>query len=397
MKLQNRALLSDGWWIEENMAWFIDEGGHALWQYDFISNKCSFLSWLPVHGAMKERYCSGCIKCGNDMICIPDKGTDICLYSLENQSWKRIEVYNPDNKRIWGLQFKKIGNYLIIFSRGLKKLIRFETRRKIIEEYVSLSEDVEESLGLGVFWGQFFYVVSTTFSRVYEYDITANKKTQYDLPDLEDELNVISYKEEKFIICGKKKKVYIWDKRNNQIDIIHNFPMGFGEYNFNLTEGELVNCCIQDYKERIFSNIRPAGRYIWCIPFQTNQILYFDMKTLELKKFELPEEEETKDSLERNLLGHKYLIEYIKDNRYIGLYSLKNEQIVEIDAEKLTYRRLPFLMNFVGLELSAGNEALKEGRQLDEWIYLSKLKHRQLEIKKNKCGNQIYKTIIEEI
>ena len=54
-------------------------------------------------------------------------------------------------------------------------------------------------------------------------------------------------------------------------------------------------------------------------------------------------------------------------------------------------------MNFVGLELSAGNEALKEGRQLDEWIYLSKLKHQQLEIKKNKCGNQIYKTIIEEI
>lgn len=41
------------------------------------------------------------------------------------------------------------------------------------------------------------------------------------------------------------------------------------------------------------------------------------------------------------MLGHKYLLEYILSERYIGLFSLKNRWIIEIDTKELKYKIIP--------------------------------------------------------
>ena len=65
-----------------------------------------------------------------------------------------------------------------------------------------------------------------------------------------------------------------------------------------------------------------AGDYVWFIPFQTNKIMYADKKTCQLHVFEADGENETKQSLlGRIALGSKYILEYVRENRYIGLFS----------------------------------------------------------------------------
>lgn len=77
--------------------------------------------------------------------------------------------------------------------------------------------------------------------------------------------------------------------------------------------------------------------YVWFIPFQTNEILYINKNTFEINVFSLIEENHIEENIKKQLLNHKYLLEYVRDNRYIGLFSLKNRWIFEIDSEKLTY------------------------------------------------------------
>ena len=85
-----------------------------------------------------------------------------------------------------------------------------------------------------------------------------------------------------------------------------------------------------------------AGKFIWLIPFQTNEILYIDRDTFQVKKFPVKEEEQTENDINNQLLQHKYLLEYVRENRYIGLFSLKNKWIFEIDSVNLTYE----IMNY---------------------------------------------------
>lgn len=50
--------------------------------------------------------------------------------------------------------------------------------------------------------------------------------------------------------------------------------------------------------------------------------------------------------MKTQLLGHKYLLEGVIDNRYIILFSLKNKCIVEIDTQKLSYTYLDYTLDF---------------------------------------------------
>ncbi len=56
-------------------------------------------------------------------------------------------------------------------------------------------------------------------------------------------------------------------------------------------------------------------------------------------------EEQTEENIKEQLLGHKYLLEYVRENRYIGLFSLKNKWVFEIDAKNLTYKRMNYKLD----------------------------------------------------
>ena len=127
---------------------------------------------------------------------------------------------------------------------------------------------------------------------------------------------------------------------SNEIKVIDGFPNEFGIYNFTQSTNGEVDCITSKYNQMTFLYTLHIRNDIWFIPYTTNIILRVDKQKNIVYSFEVDEEIETKESiLARTELGlyYKYLFEYIIDNRYLGLYSLKNKCILEIDTIELKY------------------------------------------------------------
>lgn len=395
MKVQSSVFWSDSWWIEKDNAWFISGDEQMLFRYNIVNNKCLYVSRIPEDKDDRWRLCSGCVKNGMDVICIPDRGHFIWIYSLLDQSWKKIEVNNPNNVRISCVQFEKIDKLLYIYSKGLKQLIIFDLIQKEIISYIDLSIDRNEILGFGVFYNYSFYVVSSKYSSVYEVNLTNYRLKIYSLQKINDELNTICCEEGKFILCGKKRKIYIWDKIVDKLDIIYEFPPNFGEYNFSFRHNRLIDCDVEEYEERVFYSSVLVNKYIWFIPFQTNMILYLNLEENKLNMFEIEDEEETEYSLNNRILNHKFLLEYVKENRYIGLLSVKNEWIIEIDTLTFTYRVLPIAVDELCEDILC-NKLFSDSRKMDRVVYSYSLENSQQlkEEKKAIIGKQIYQSSV---
>lgn len=391
MKLQNLVFWSNSWWIENADAWFISGDEPILYYYNFKDKKCIYVSEIPEDGDDKWRLYSCCIKNGMDIICIPDRANCICIYSLLNKSWKKIEVNNPNQVRLSCIQIEKIDKFLFVYSKGLNQLIVWDLALNKIISYIDLIHDENEALGFGVFYKNSFYVVSSKCFRVYEVNLSSYKITTYDLPMIKDELYTICCYDKKFILSGKKKKIYIWNKSERKFCSIHEIPGSFGEYDFSFTYNQLINYNVGIYKERLFYNSVLVNKCIWFIPFQTNMIMYVDLESNQLRQFEIEDEEETEYTLKHRLLNQKYLFEFVKENRYLGLFSLKNERIIEIDTLKLTYRVLPIMIDD-SCKAAFSNKLFYDGRKIDQTMYLLLMEKSNQIREENKeiIGKQIY-------
>lgn len=392
MEINNLALWNDGWWIEGDMAWFLYSEIGALCQYSFINGMCKAITTIPNKANCTFRKYIKCIKSDDDIICLPDMGNAILFYSLQNNLWTEIKVENSDNSRLSCRNYLKLGNTLYILSNGLKKIIELDILRKKIVKYHDLSDKQDDVLGSAVIVTDTFFVVSSVYPQIYEFNCTNNESKFYKLPvGINDHLRSISYENRKIWLSGRKRKIYKWDMESNELNIYENIPADFGIYNFSNRNNKILNCETEEYEVPIFIETIQIDKYIWFIPFQTNKILYLDLETNKLDAFEIEGEEETEYSLKNRIMDHKFLLEYVKENRYIALYSLKNEQVIEIDTVTLTYRILPFEVDESYMDMFT-NKLFVDTGKMDRAIYSNILKKSQLakELKAMYIGKQIY-------
>ena len=166
------------------------------------------------------------------------------------------------------------------------------------------------------------------------------------------------------------------------------------------TDGE-VDCNKDGFEVPAFLYSTIAGKFIWFIPFQTNKILYVNRENHEIHAFEIAEEVENRESLiNRTDYKGKYILEYVKDSRYLGVFSIRNCQIVEIDAVRLTYKWCDYDIGARGLKeyVRLMNKAFYEGNTWDRKVY-NKILHLEdnqvYKIDKNDIGINIYEGIKE--
>lgn len=93
-----------------------------------------------------------------------------------------------------------------------------------------------------------------------------------------------------------------------------------------------LDCEYYENNLPIFLNLISTKDSIWFIPFKANKIVYVDKETGKINIFEIKDEEEREGWILKNKMEAKYILQYVIDNRYIGLFSLKNNCIVEIDT-----------------------------------------------------------------
>lgn len=392
---------SDNWWIEENSAWFVDGERNMLFSLDLQTKQYKFLKQLPDNSPNKFRLNSRCIKCEDAVFCFPDIGRYIWVYLLKTSEFEKIEVKNEKNIRLVFNNFWKYGERIFAISVGLGQIIEIDINKREIIAYNDLSDSTNIQIGVSTKVGTKIYCISVVTNEVYEFDLRTRKTFTYQLPYVKGGLYTICYDGYNFWLSGYYKEVYVWNRENNTIKVIDELPEDFGVYNFSLGGKYLLDCEAKKYNMPAFLNAVFIQNAIWFIPFQTNKIIYIDKNTHKINTFEVEEEDENEESLINRRLNHKYLLEYIREDRYIGLYSFKNKCIIQIDAlEKQIKKEEYILGNNCLLELA--HLYKKYGRICNESIDIDKkvfavslynFKENNIIAKNN--GLNIYKSVIQ--
>lgn len=334
--MKNKFVWSDNWCIEDETSWFVDGEHNILLKLDLKTNECNFVVEVPCNGKNGFRLNPRCIKVENDIVCMPDMGDSIWVYQLESAEFKRIAINNPNDKRLSIGNFWIYNKKIVAVSMGLNQIIEIDIQTKKIDNYYNLNEQISTSIKID----DSIYCVSPISNCIYQFNLVTKKCLNHVLPSKIPGIYTISYDGENFWLSGYCKEIYIWNREKNILKILDNFPEQFGIYNYKGNKSNIVDCALKHYDVPIFLSSIPIGQFIWFIPFQTNKIIYIDRDTYNINSFEIVEEDENEYSIASNRLKHKYLVEYILEDRYIGLFSLKNNCIFEIDtAEKRVNRK----------------------------------------------------------
>ena len=347
--MKNSFIWSDNWWVENEKAWFVDGETNILFQIDLNTQECKLIAELPNIEKNTFRLNPRCIKYENDIYCMPDTGDCIWVYQLECEQFTQIQINTPPKVRL-GVNFFWIYNEKIwAVSVGLSKILEIDTNGKKIDNYYNIGGQISTTIMVQ----DSIYCVSPVKNCIYQFDLVTKKCIEHIIPNVKGGLRTICFNSDSFWLSGYHKEIYIWNKEKNMVKMLDKFPIEFGIYNYEKNNKLILDCDSDCYDVATFLSSIFVGRYIWFIPFRTNRIIYVDKDTYEINVFEILEEEETESSLLSNRMKHKYLLEYIRDNRYIGLYSLKNKCMLEIDTNERKIEWREYFFNNESLQKMA--------------------------------------------
>lgn len=390
---------SDNWWIEGDKAWFCAGEVCAIFCVDLNSGQCDLVEWIPECNATGFRLYSYCIKKNDIIFCIPSMAKSIWYYDMKKSDWGRIEVenekqllmcipgYNTRNNQIWLLEDEK------------GRVFEINSEKKILENKYQLLSSSD----------MLFYEFTMIEDEVYcvngheIYCINSSGLHTYEISGIKTELCTVCYDNGNFWLSGYSKDIYIWNVDQGIIKVIEEFPKHFGFYHFRSGERPVVDCDSLFCDDCAFyiTSI-PLGQYIWYIPFRSDEIVYIDKDTYEVHLLEVEDEQETKESIENHIMAHKYLVQYIHENRYIGIYSLKNGWIFEIDTVELSVIKKCYELSdqaFLSIEKATGryNEKLtfREHSERERRLFSIMLKEKKIKKEDflHNVGESIYHTL----
>lgn len=338
-----RYIWSDNWCLDDDRVWFIAGAINILFCLDLNKKETIVVDKIPSDGFRQH---PKCMKKGNHVICIPDNGMDIWCYHIPDSSWLRIPVETPGKIRVSCYHFWLFLNKLYIVSKGLKKILEVDINLARVINYYNISSDAEKYLSESVLVDDCIYTVSSFPVSIYKFNCRNKQIERYELLEINDKIQTLCFDGEKFWLTGFQKRIYIWREDTKKIEIIKDLPEDLGVWNFSGKYKHLINYTLDTLDIPLFYASVSIGDFVWLIPFQSNRILFVNKNTYVVKDFFLEEEEQTENDVKTQLLGHKYLLEGVIDNRYIILFSLKNKCIVEIDTQKFSYTYLDYTLDF---------------------------------------------------
>lgn len=362
-------LWSGKWSIEDDIAWFVAGGLHVLFSINMATNHYKVITSLP--GTLNTfRKNPNCIKCENSVFCMPDIGDCIWSYDLSITELKKVQITNPNHvNRIGIWDFWRCGKILWAVSTGLKQILEIDTEKKEVIGYYNITDKKEEILAQSAKIENYIYVVCSSKSMLYEFNTETKEIRRHEFNQINDNLRTISISKGKVWLSGCKKKIYIWEQMKDELKILEDFPDDFGVYKSDKTGKMFLDTNAEEYHFCTFVNSVDAGDYIWFIPYQTNYILYVNKNTDEIKTFSIVGEDENGECIKNRVLDEKYLLQYIYLGRYIGLYSLKNEVVIEIDALSMETKVRDICIDVDGTEKISCGWILQEKNKAECSLY----------------------------
>lgn len=394
---QYTFVFGDNWWVEEDKAWFVEAVNNILIGVNMNTGECVEAVRIPEAANDTYRLTPFCMKSGREIFCIPGRGKNMWVYHLDNGEFSKIEIQKPEDTQL-GIGFWRFRDTIFVILGQWNKIIEIDAGQNRIEKYYTICE---ERIIKSAMTDSCIYMSSSKPDRIYQFDCVTKAVSTHTLPDNEKKIFTICFDGKKFWMSGYRKEIYIWNQGDYSLTVLDNFPEGFGIYDYTSATSGRVDCSTAEYELPTFVHAQMVGEYIWFIPGQTNMILYADKENGELYSFDIAEENETRESLlAGGRLACKYVWQYVRDDRYIGLFSTKNNCVMEIDTKELKYQRKKYA--FGNQCIRKCDEIFKEvyfeGNALHNAIYRTKLQALRdvaEDLKADSVGEDIYKRLGE--
>ncbi len=336
---------SDNWCLDDKKIWFMAGAVDFLFCLDTEAKETCLIDKIPSDNLNAFRQHPRCIKIKDSIICLPDNGKDIWFYHISNGQWTNIPLECPEGIRLAYYHAWYIQKRLYVVSYGTKQIVEIDVEKECIKNYYDFPVINDERLVDAVLIDDCIYVASSFPVNIYKFNCSDKSLKIYKLTEIDDQIQTLCFDGNKFWLSGHCRVIYIWKEDTKAITFLNDIPNEFRIWNFSGQYKNLLNYVEKSEEAPLFVSSVSVNNYVWFIPFQTNEILYVDKDTLEIREFYIKEENQTENDVKKQLLKHKYLLEYIKDDRYLGLFSLKNKWVFEIDCQEMKYRILNYELN----------------------------------------------------
>jgi hypothetical protein len=233
-------------------------------------------------------------------------------------------------------EFWKIEGSIFAVSRGLKQILRIDVAEKQVKDYYKLSVDEDEVISKSVYVEDSIYCVGSATQLIYRFDVKTKMLKTYKVSNPHGSFLGLCFVDDKFWLYDARGELYICNRDFDIVDVIDALPQS--DKNNSLDT-------------RAYENVIYIGQRVWLIPFQTDTIFFVDKNTHEMQSFEI--EGEASDSSKP-----KYNVLYTIDNRYIGLFSIRIEAVIEIDTVEMKVQRKRF---FYGAQCKKDFETIHGG------------------------------------
>lgn len=390
---QDTFIWSENWWIEGDNAWFIEGGCNILFCINLKTQECEEAIDIPDACSNKYKLTPYCMKHGNVVICIPGLGQYIWIYHLDDRAFSRI-VLDKQEEMQWAVEIWKWRDTVFLVLDRCNKIIELDVvEGRIINSYTICDDNVVRS----TMAEDSIFLLSSESDMIYQFECETRHVRSYKLPDIGKKYFNIIFDGETFWLSGYEKEIYKWNQANNCLTVLDHFPKSFIFYDhISMSDGELAHNRIPT-----FFYVIAVGKYVWFIPTQANMIIYVDKSSDKVNTFEIYEGDETNGGVLSWTEGlFQYLWEYVREDRFIGLFSAEKNRIVEIDTEKMEYQWKDYCI---------GNKCVKQCDQIFNGMYAEghmlhyKLYKERLQVSdyfgvslNNSIGREIFKNLQKE-
>ena len=339
--MQDILPYSNNWSIVKDKAYFIIDDYAIILCADIVNKEISFVTCLPQNVRQQWSHVH-CESHNGKLYCIPSLGDDILIFNPRKNLWNRVSCAYL-GKGFYVLDVWDYEDKLIVPSAKYGEVIIIENNICKAIPFIKISGDDDRFLAC-THMGDTAFVASSKCSNIAVINIKSQQVNNIQLKNVPDCFMTMSYDGVNFWFSGIDKAIYQYSNDGKLIKVYNHFPKDFGFYNFKTTEYKELLSYNNERQEQLFiCSVFLAGK-IWFIPYRTNYMLYIDVNQERLEIFSLENEYETLSSIKYRC-AWRFQLEYVRDDRYIGLYSLRNSHIIEVDAINMTYEIMKYKLN----------------------------------------------------
>ena len=383
-------------------AWFICAYTNILFKINSENQVYTFVALLPQNGSDNYDFHSQCVKYGEVIYCLPNRGQDIYIYDISKTSFRKIDLKSTNGERINLDKLCVVGDILYTISYGMGEVIEINLKdEKIVNRY-PITED-NMSIYKAIMYKNNIYAVSMEKACLIRYDLDKRKSQCISIIDnMENKhgFSSLGHMKNQIWMCGYDNHLYSYDLCENKSKDYFLLPDNIKFYDFD--NNNL-------YREKrdddfYFQECVCFDDSVWFIPYQTNKILYIKAHENIIKEMVIEDEEETVKNMNR-IVKRKYFVVKIESEKNFIIKSFKNEclyrinicdeTVEKISTKKYEYGNLEELM----MQYGKNNKVISEISAVDRNLYIYKIffsTNNNFENEDNlMIGKSIYNKLIE--